>query len=78
MPQLNNTCANFYAKDLTLNAGRQRLRCAWAIRPVFHECAETRVETPKMMCLLRIYFCSRKRLHGNDPYHLLGLEFSAR
>ena len=31
MPQLNNTCANFYAKDLTLNAGRQRLRCAWAI-----------------------------------------------
>ena len=31
MPQLNNTCANLYAKDLTLNAGRQRLRCAWAI-----------------------------------------------
>ena len=31
MPQLNNTCANFYAKYLTLNAGRQRLRCAWAI-----------------------------------------------
>ena len=31
MPQLNNTCAYFYAKDLTLNAGRQRLRCAWAI-----------------------------------------------
>ena len=30
MPQLNNTCANFYAKDLTLNAGR-RFRCAWAI-----------------------------------------------
>ena len=31
MPQLNNTCANFYANDLTLNAGRQRLRSAWAI-----------------------------------------------
>ena len=31
MPQLNNTCANFYAKDLTLNAGQQCLRCAWAI-----------------------------------------------
>ena len=32
MPQLNNTCTNFYAKYLTLNAGRQRLRCAWVIR----------------------------------------------
>ena len=31
MSQLKNTCADFYAKDLTLNAGRQRLRCAWAI-----------------------------------------------
>ena len=31
MPQLNNTCANLYAKDLTLSAERQRPRCAWAI-----------------------------------------------
>ena len=31
MPHMVNQCANFYAKDLTLNAERQRLRCAWAL-----------------------------------------------
>ena len=31
MPHLNNTCANCYVKYLTLNAGRQRFRCAWAL-----------------------------------------------
>ena len=48
------------------------------IRPVFHECAETHAETPKMMCLLTIYFCSIKHVHGNDPYHLFRFEISAR
>ena len=48
------------------------------VRPVFHECAETRTETQKMMCLLRIYFCSRKRVHENDPCQLFRFDFSAR
>ena len=40
---------------------------------VFHECAETRAETLTMMGLLEIDFCSRKRVHGNDPHHLFRL-----
>ena len=51
MPQLNNTCANIYAKDLTLNAGRQRLRCAWAI---------------SFMCYRGIYFTNRSNPKFTD------------
>ena len=32
MPHMDEKCTNFYAKGLTLNAERQRLRCAWAFR----------------------------------------------
>ena len=30
------------------------------VRPIFYECAETHVETPMMLCLLRVKFCSWK------------------
>ena len=30
------------------------------VRPIFHECAETHVETPMVLCLLRVKFCSWK------------------
>ena len=32
LPHIDKQCANFYAKDLPLNAERQRIRCAWALR----------------------------------------------
>ena len=67
-----NSLDNILALNRLFNIG------ADYVRPVFHECAETRAETQKMMCLLRIYFCSRKRVHGNDPYYLFRFEFSAR
>ena len=35
MPHRDKQCANFYVKDLTLNAERQRLRCAYALPPWF-------------------------------------------
>ena len=33
MPHMDKQCANLYAKDMSLNAERQRLRCAWALKP---------------------------------------------
>ena len=30
MPQMDKQCANFYVMDLSLNAERQSLGCAWA------------------------------------------------
>ena len=32
---MDTQCANFYAKDLSLNAERQRIRCAWALMDMF-------------------------------------------
>ena len=43
MPHMDNKCANFYAKDLMLNAGRQRLRCAWALT-VMPDCLKGRTD----------------------------------
>ena len=42
MPHMDNKCANFYAKDLTLNAERQRLLCAWALT-VMPDCLKGRI-----------------------------------
>ena len=42
MPHMDNKCADFYAKDLTLNAERQRLLCAWALT-VMPECLKGRI-----------------------------------
>ena len=41
MPHMDNKCANFYSKDLTLNAERQRLLCAWALT-VMPDCLKGR------------------------------------
>ena len=42
MPHMDNKYADFYAKDLTLNAERQRLLCAWALT-VMPECLKGRI-----------------------------------
>ena len=40
---------------------------------VYHECKEACAERP---IILRVYFCSRKSMHGNNTY-LFKFEFSA-
>ena len=42
MPHMDNKCADFNAKDLTLNAERQRILCAWALT-VMPECLKGRI-----------------------------------
>ena len=45
-----------------------------SLRNIFHECAETRVETPIMMDLSGVNFCLWKCMHGNDPYHFVHVQ----
>ena len=47
MPHMEKLLANFYAKDLTLNAGRRRLRCAWAL---MLDCLKLRPHSYIRMC----------------------------
>ena len=74
MPQLNNTCANFYAKDLTLNPGRQRLRCAWAITHVFVLIkGDERVNEVMGLTVIHIFFAREHnrieaKLHRINPH----------
>ena len=41
MPYMDKQCAYFHAKDLSLNAEQQRLRCAWALRAATDESQKT-------------------------------------
>ena len=64
-----------------LKGGRRKTRSEsteiYSQGPFSIKCAKTCTETQIIMYLLRLNFHSRKRVHGNDPYHLFKSEFSA-